>query len=283
MADSFNALFTHGAATARSPSGRTPVLLVSHEASRTGAPLTLLWLAEALRAMDCFDLRIVTRLGGPLVKDFARIAPVCNGPDHYARLAVNPAVFATVIANGFAATEPRGLAVCNTACIAEYNEAFRRAGVDVLTLLHELPMVIDSKTMDIVVRSSRYVGVYSEWNRARFKDDKAIPADKLLFTPPRLPHLASTVATPRQRRAARRAIGVPDDALIVLGAGYLHLIKGSDLFVQIAARCARALEPELRRRLVFCWIGDTETDLRLYFLHDVAALNLSGIVSLAGP
>src|SRR2546423_7146722 len=77
MSDSFDALFTFGSGAPASP-GRPCLLLVSHDASRTGAPLTLLWLAEALQKLDRFEVRIVTRFGGPLSNDFTRVAPLCK-------------------------------------------------------------------------------------------------------------------------------------------------------------------------------------------------------------
>ena len=118
MSDTFDGLFTFGgiADMATSP-GRPCILLVSHDATQTGAPYILLWLAEALQKLDRFDVRIVTRSGGPLVDDFARVAPLCKGAEHCDRMGIGSADFAAVIASEFSALRPRGLVVCNTLSI----------------------------------------------------------------------------------------------------------------------------------------------------------------------
>src|SRR6185295_13570498 len=178
---------------------------------------------------------------------------------------------------------PRGLALCNTVALPEYNDAFMRAGVDLLTWIHELPAFFDAQTMELIAHSSKHIGVYSEWNRAHFTGRYEIPADKLVIVPPTLPYLAAATTTPEERRTARQAVGVPEDALMVLGVGYLHLIKGIDLFVQIAARCRRMLSPADERRLVFCWIGgESDPITRRVILSDIAALGLSEVASLPG-
>ncbi|MBI3704504.1 MAG: glycosyltransferase family 4 protein, partial [Rhizobiales bacterium] len=251
--------------------------------SRTGAPITLLHLAKTLQQLDRFELRIVTRSGGPLLDAFASVAPLCSGSEICERLKIDGADFAAIIANKFAALQPRGLAICNTVTLTEYNEAFARAGIDQLTWLHELPVFYDASTMESIVRTSKYIAVYSEWNRAHYKDRYAIPEDKLVIAPPVLTHLPATITSFDERRTARKTIGVPEDALMVLGVGYVHLIKGTDLFIQIAARCLHLLSQADSRRLVFCWIGsDTDFLTSRSFLHDVAAAGLENVVFLSG-
>jgi glycosyltransferase involved in cell wall biosynthesis len=174
------------------------------------------------------------------------------------------------------------LAVCNTVAVQPYNSAFMNAGVDVFTLIHELPAFFDAEQMSLIVRSSRYIGIYSEWNHAYFTGVYAIPPDKLVITPPLTPYLSREITTEEVRRASRRAIGVPDNAFMVLGVGYVHLIKGSDLFVQIAARCARLCR-DAAHPLLFRWIGgDADSISRRVVSNDIAALQLDDVVSFPG-
>ena len=283
MTDNFEAVFTFSAAPPVAPHHRPYILIVGHDASRTGAPIALLRLVEALRTLDRFELRIVLRSGGPLVEEFLRVAPLCDASEYCARHAISNIDFVAMIARTFAALDPPGLAICNTITLSEYNEAFARAGVDLFTWVHELPAYYEASVMEQIVRTSNYIGVYSEWNRAHYSGPYAIPADKLVMLPPVLPHLASRLTAPEERYAARQTIGMPQDALIVLGVGSIHLIKGTDLFIQVAARCSSQLSQSDASRLVFCWIGaepDFFTGRAL--LHDIAALGLEGRVVLAG-
>ncbi|HYP04526.1 MAG TPA: hypothetical protein VER57_08250, partial [Cyanobium sp.] len=49
------------------------ILFVSHLASRTGAPLLLLWLVQWLKANTTHQLGVALMAEGPLEEDFTRI------------------------------------------------------------------------------------------------------------------------------------------------------------------------------------------------------------------
>src|ERR1044071_242679 len=168
MSHALDSFFTFGRAGLRTPPGLPCVLLVSHDASRTGAPLTLLWLAEAIRQDGRFDVRILTLTDGPLLDEFARVAPLCSLRETCISLGAGPGDVVQIIAEQFALLRPRGLTVCNTVVIPDCCETFAQAGVNVLTLVHELPAFFDASSMARIVQSSNRIGVYSEWNDARY-------------------------------------------------------------------------------------------------------------------
>jgi glycosyltransferase involved in cell wall biosynthesis len=156
--------------------------------------------------------------------------------------------------------------------------------VEVLTLVHESPVMLDASLVEAVVRSSSKIGIYYEWNLARLRARFDLPIEKIIMTPPTVSNLASAVTSAEQRRVARAAIGVSEDALVVLSIGYLSLTKGCDLFAQVAARCVAALPPEMVRRLVFIWVGDDASwDAQSAFRHDVEAFGLGDIVRRREP
>jgi glycosyltransferase involved in cell wall biosynthesis len=56
------------------------ILFVSHQASRTGAPLLLLWLVQWLRSHTTHQLGVVLLAEGPLEEDFSRLCPTWTLP-----------------------------------------------------------------------------------------------------------------------------------------------------------------------------------------------------------
>ena len=56
------------------------ILFVSHQASRTGAPLLLLWLVQWLCSHTTHQLGVVLLADGPLKEDFSRLCPTWSLP-----------------------------------------------------------------------------------------------------------------------------------------------------------------------------------------------------------
>ena len=104
---------------ARSPEvkhkrGHFKVLLVSHDASRTGAPLCLLKLAERLTRLPDVECWIVLKRGGELADAFARVAPTLD-IDALAAQGLSVSQMAGIIARRYRDYSSRGIAICNTA------------------------------------------------------------------------------------------------------------------------------------------------------------------------
>ena len=81
-----------------------------------------------------------------------------------------------------------------------------------------------------------------------------------------------------------RPEGFSEEGILVLGAGYVDLRKGVDIFIQCAAKIA-VLAPDLHIR--FVWVGrgfDTETDVyySVYLADQIRRLGLEDRVSFLG-
>ena len=118
------------------------LLMVSHEASRTGAPLCMLRLAEQLVLNSDLECWVVLDRGGELVEEFARAAPtliVETLPHHGITRDQAP----DLIAAFFREYADSGVAICNTACVGQYYAACAEHHVPVLAWVHEMPTSID--------------------------------------------------------------------------------------------------------------------------------------------
>ena len=121
--------------------GYFKILLVSHSACRTGAPLCLLRLAEELSRLPDVECFIVLQQGGEL-DGFLRPAAPTLDVEWLVAQGINRHDVPAVISSAFHEFSSRGVAVCNTLAVSEFHEAFREDQVEVLSWIHELPTFI---------------------------------------------------------------------------------------------------------------------------------------------
>ena len=98
------------------------VLLVSHSACRTGAPLCLLKVAEQLSRIPDLDCWIVLQKGGELADSFAKIAPTLEVDELVSR-GVPPDHVPGLIASRFHEFSKPCIAICNTAVVSAFHPA----------------------------------------------------------------------------------------------------------------------------------------------------------------
>src|SRR6185312_546529 len=109
--------------------GVPKILFTGHAASRTGAPLILLRLMEALQILTGAELYLILERGGPLLEDYQRIAHVLinNNGMLYVPGGENLATMLASIAD----PGPE-LALCNCADGWRLVQALREAGLPYL-------------------------------------------------------------------------------------------------------------------------------------------------------
>ncbi len=93
------------------------------------------------------------------------------------------------------------------------------------------------------------------------------------------------VFQPAPRSAARRRLGLPDDAVVLLFVGRIQPLKAPDVLLRAAARLL-ADRPELRRRLVVACVGGPSGNGRAHpeLLANLAAhLGITDVLRLAPP
>ena len=233
---------------------RDTVLIISHEASRTGAPILAYNLVKRLR--ERYNVVSVLLGGGELTPSFLETSAAVIGPlshadwhpveaEHIARRLLRSYRIAYAIANS---TESRLLV-----------PGIATAFVPVLSLIHEFASY---------TRPQGAMGEGLDWST------------QIIFSS----DLTATAAIREHPRLSRRQIhvlqqgqceipftsnlqtnsDVPplehifrpkgwEHALIVLGAGFVHIRKGVDLFLSCAAVIK---EFDTARPVRFVWIGD---------------------------
>jgi len=261
------------------PQGTRPrVILVSHEPTRSGAPLVLLRLARRLQSTTSIDCRVVLLADGPLRKDFAAVAPtivVPNLVDGFAGLA-----------DMLRQSSSPCVVLCNTIATAGVAEQCRLHGVPVVTWIHETTTVIDNffggrKTVQGMARAARRFICPSQGVATSLTETYGIPAGRISLVPYGIDAPPAKLDRAEARQAVRKKLGLRPEARIVLACGAVELRKGADLFVQIAAKVIGLQLPETDG-VHFVWVGRWGDLSKTWLDHDAHHLGLSKRIHFVG-
>lgn len=254
---------------------RESVLVVAHDASRTGAPILTLNVCEELAKR----LNVITVLlaGGQLVEHFQRVSSQTLVVDEPALR--HPLVMDKLVRDIDARVAVRH-AIVNSSESRMIVEPLAAHGYRVVFLIHEYVSYMHSRsaTVDAINRATKVVfSAESVRDDAMDADTRDALASSVVLRqgksviPLRLPHSVDPaigqpdryetgVAKPDTADAVKALLGDANPGRrLVLGAGTVQFRKGVDLFFATAAEYARTM-PE--QDLVFVWIGaDDESDL----------------------
>lgn len=263
------------------------VLAIGHDASRTGAPATLVNLLQWARAERGVEVDTVLLAGGPLVEDFAALGPVRAAPaaviassraatvlgapvwgrrarDAWLRRALHPAVDADVVLVSSAASvgaipllPPHHPPV--VVHLHELGEVLAAlGGVEVLSPLLASAALVLAPSPEVAELASRPM------------------AQGGLDVPPgRVRHHPAPVAPPLRHRRPP-----DDDVALVVGCGRVGWRKGTDLFVALADAVGPTVDG---RRVQWRWIGGDSGDrTRADVLDEIRLRGLRDRVRLDG-
>jgi glycosyltransferase involved in cell wall biosynthesis len=278
--------------------GEQRVLFVSHEASRTGAPVLLLRLLRWLRANTNVDFEVVLRLGGELSAEFAELAPLWQ-TESFERRVTRPtmriarSLGLTSVAEDAAMRRMVhdisklhfGLVYSNTFTNGSLVARLRELGCPVLTHVHELESGIrragDENLRLVKAQTSRYLAC-AEAVKSNLIVRHGIDRDRIDvvhgFVECR--DVGATVIA-QARARARSELGIPDSAHVVGASGTTNWAKSPDLFVQLAHAVDRR-RPS--RPVHFVWVGGgSPQDHRLAELRlDAETAGVGNIVHFPG-
>jgi glycosyltransferase involved in cell wall biosynthesis len=264
---------------------RRPVLFVSHDASRTGAPILLLHFLRWLKNNSELPFRVLLREGGPLTSEFKAVAQVTLLTDWKAGVPGIPARMQRRWTLRRLARRA-GLIYCNTITNGLIMPQLAASNQAIVTHVHELETTIRNYGVENfrnVTRHSRGYVACSEAVKTNLVKSHSIREDRVDVIHEFVDASALSLSTSRSAHSTlRREIGVPDRALIVAGAGLTSWRKAPDLFVLLARAVVTAAN-ELP--VHFVWIGGAAPGSRSHneLLHDLQRLGLTGRVHFLGP
>lgn len=279
------------------------VLLVSHEAGRTGAPLSALTLAREFTRLG-IELMVIVRRDGPLRPQFEAIAPTfvfrrepsfglmdmalmslrtdpilavkcLRNPGRPYCLNRDDAVAVDALSKTVAAWAPDAVYVNTTHC-GDVLDVLGPLDAPVLMHVRELGVTLkalDTRRRHAIVRHTDHAVCVSDRVARELVAEFPSLEKKTSIEPPAVEFGVRTQASDRL------ALGdIVSDAIVVLGVGTVGRRKGTDLFVEAAKRVLRQWSTQ--RAIRFVWVGDGPE--REGYLRQLAAEGLADQIRFPG-
>ncbi|SAL59052.1 rhamnan synthesis F family protein [Caballeronia humi] len=259
--------------------GRETVLVVTHEASRSGAPILSLNIMRHLQEFNVVSLLLGD---GPLMDAFREASAVTVGPT---RIRGNQ-IAGTYVVDKLLETFQFGFAITNSVESSVVLKGLAQHGVPTVSLIHEFaaytrPPQVFPEAIRWASESVFSANVTHE-NAVSLHPDLA-DAPFHLLPQGRCEIDAEEGDTGRTHadvdedvRKLLRPEGTTADTVVILGLGTVQLRKGVDLFLDCAARVLRA-NPD--GDFHFVWFGkgyDPEHDLQ-YSAYLIEQIRRSGL------
>ncbi|MGQ9661505.1 MAG: glycosyltransferase family 4 protein [Kiritimatiellia bacterium] len=244
------------------------ILVVSHQASRTGAPFALLHFLRWLRTNTNLDFEVLLQEDGPLRKDFEAVG----------KTVVDTLLERRVKRNlGQRILRKVGLAYQDDYRFDPLVRTFRKgeiglvyantvANVPLLVRLQYLnaPLLLHVHEMEFTIRrhggwhqmhcsAACYIAA-SQAVKDNLIERYGIPAERIHVVHEFIP-VDCVLPSANARCQVRERLGIPQEAVVVGGVGADWWRKGGDLFLQVAHR-VRNLEK--RKNIHFLWVGMME-------------------------
>ena len=231
------------------------VIIVTHDASRSGAPILALNLAKAISPR--YNIVIICLRAGDLVAAFRQVSMEVYVAEH----AGGTGSYFTRTLDIIAAQKTPIFAIVNSIESRNILGALRERQIPSVALFHEFA--------SYTLPKSAFADAFSLADEVVFSTEltiqNAMERTSFVRTPRfhvlaqgrcEVPRRESGDAVHQMERDSLTAVLRPDankaDEFLVIGAGYVQMRKGVDLFIDVARR---VLSTEEGRNARFAWIG----------------------------
>jgi glycosyltransferase involved in cell wall biosynthesis len=266
------------------------ILIIGHEAGRTGAPIVLLHLLKWLRKhQPDLKMDILLLRGGELVSEFRELGEVfVLDPESSINLARRGLKklrgkphewFVPLSFNRRPFNRKYDLVFGNTITTLYCLKHFKRRGSRTICWMHEMRYVATSffspqKLAELSKSVDKFIVPSKAVERTLIDLGVTVPVEQTHeITPPlELPNA--------DLQSVRESLGIPSDAFVVGGGGTVEWRKGTDLFLQIAAKVCKQ-----EANIYFVWIGGRTSRSELDFdriVHDLELIGLDNRIRFTG-
>jgi len=244
------------------------ILLISHEASRTGAPVLLLNILKELKENNV-ETFVISRRFGPLVDEFVSFSPT---DVIYCEMKLKKRL-KELQGYGF------DKVICNTTVCGDWTGILRAYDFRVITLVHELPQVI--KTLNIEDRAvelsnkSNLIFFPASFVHKKFLEITELQVPYRILTQGLFIGKDHVVNKEDSKLFISNKYNIKKSK-IVLNVATGAYRKGFDLFIRMAIN-------NNNKNLVFIWVGDYDSkilsnELKNNNLRNIENLILTGYI-----
>lgn len=224
------------------PSQRPEILFVSHEASRTGAPIFLLDLMRFLSGCLDLDFVILLRSGGELERDFRKLGATVVLSDPYK--------LDSLVLHALKKRDIK-LVYSNTITNGAVQKRLKQLGCPILCHVHELAFSIDAfygdENLKQVLDTTTKFLAGSEAVAGNLREQLRLPEERIVVAHP----FISIQANLNAMEKMPLPLNLPQDVVVVGACGTIGWRKGTDLFLQVA----RLVLAKTNQPVVFVWVG----------------------------
>jgi len=287
-ADVVSEIMRHNASQfTRLDSSKKTVLLVTHEMSRTGAPILLQNIGKQFRKK--YNVIILTLNKGVLENEFAKACDALIGstiPPEY----LHSERFFMQLFERIEFEHHMEFAVVSTLLSHVVLKPLWGNNIPSIHLIHEFASNTRPRTLlrQSVLYSSQQIFSASLVRENAILDCPEIHTGNSIVVPQGINSAPGTTNAPEQAEAEKQRIrdifrpaGFPKDTVVIVGMGTVHMRKGVDLFITCAKR---VVEKHSATPFRFVWIGhgyDPERNEYSFYLEDqIRRSGLNDIVSI---
>ncbi|WP_127110799.1 glycoside hydrolase family 99-like domain-containing protein [Pararhodobacter zhoushanensis] len=182
--------------------------------------------------------------------------------------------------NGFLREQGFSFAITNTTPSGRVVPALKKAGLTVISLIHELPKLLKSYDLvteaEAIAHEADHVIFPAEIVRDGFEGFAGTIAHKAEIFPQGL-YNTRVLETPLGDDGLRAELGLGINAKIVLGVGYADLRKGIDRFVSAGLSLCSTHDD-----IVFLWVGAPAGEAIHWFQPEIDASGLGDRIRILG-
>lgn len=240
------------------------MIFISHDASATGAPITLLNQCRAYRQVFGQDLVIVLLSSGELgelIEEFRGIAPVIDLHRNLKDIVVDEN-----IKYAFSKLRELGYSRCiaNTVVSGALQQTLADYQIQTIYEIHELLGVIRNSGWDSyaqnIAQSGSIVVFPAHYVADKFIQHFGLPVEHAQILPQGISLVYENgKSSAREKFLARLKLPFLPTIKLILGAGLAHHRKGTDLFFEVALEFYRKQRTDVH----FVWLGNRDE----YFEH----------------
>lgn len=274
------------------------ILFISHDSSRTGAPIVFLNLLKWFKTNTNIPFTILLKKRGVLEKEFKSLAPVLMFPENQQ----NSIYLKNRIRGEFEKIlgirnlklqnlkrklkkENIALIYANTAVNGEILELLSALNCPIICHIHELKWTIESyvglESFQSVINNTHFYIAVSEAVKYNLMKSYQIPEHKIekiyAFIPT---DTSEKINQEHQRKSIAKQLKIPIDAKIICASGTTDWRKGADLFIQLARLI---LNKYTDCPVYFIWVGGQKKGFFWsQLLYDIENLDLKKYVHFVG-